>query len=117
MERVLQRVHPDDRAFVQETIDRKSKAKANFDVEHGLLMDDGTVKHVHVIGHPMHNSSGSVEFIGAVMDVTEQKWAQAERARLEQRLHQAEKMEAAGRLASGHRARFQQCSGGCVRLR
>jgi PAS domain S-box-containing protein len=101
VERVLQRVHPDDRAFVQETIDRKSKARANFDVEHGLLMDDGTVKHVHVIGHPMHNSSGSVEFIGAVMDVTEQKWAEAERARLEQRLRQAEKMEAVGRLAGG----------------
>jgi PAS domain S-box-containing protein len=101
VERVLQRVHPDDRAFVQETIDRKSKARANFDVEHGLLMDDGTVKHVHVIGHAMQNSSGSVDFIGAVMDVTEQKWAQAERARLEQRLRQAEKMEAVGRLAGG----------------
>jgi signal transduction histidine kinase len=97
----VQRVHPDDRAFVRETIDRASKARTNFDVEHGLLMDDGTVKHVHVIGHAMQNSSGSVEFIGAVMDVTEQKWALAERARLEQRLRQAEKMEAVGRLAGG----------------
>jgi signal transduction histidine kinase/ActR/RegA family two-component response regulator len=101
VERVLQRVHPDDRAFVQETIDRVSKARTNFDVEHRLLMVDGTVKHVHVIGHAMQTSSGEPEFIGAVMDVTEQKWALAERARLEQRLRQAEKMEAAGRLAGG----------------
>jgi PAS domain S-box-containing protein len=101
VERVLQRVHPDDRSFVQETIDRMSRARTNFDVEHGLLMDDGTVKHVHVIGHAMQNSSGSVDFVGAVMDVTEQKLAQAERKRLEQRLRQAEKMEAVGRLTGG----------------
>ncbi|MFM0268429.1 AAA family ATPase [Paraburkholderia sediminicola] len=97
----LQRVHPDDRAFVQETIARASREMTNFDVENRLLMDDGTVKHVHVIGHAMQNSSGSVDFVGALMDVTEQKLAQAERERLEQRLRQAEKMEAVGRLAGG----------------
>jgi PAS domain S-box-containing protein len=101
VERILQRVHPDDRAFVHETIDRVSRERTNFDVEHGLLMDDGTVKHVHVIGHAMQNSSGSVDLVGAVMDITEQKLAQAERERLEQRLRQAEKMEAVGRLAGG----------------
>jgi PAS domain S-box-containing protein len=34
-------------------------------------------------------------------DITERKHAQAEREQLEQRLHQAEKMEAVGRLAAG----------------
>jgi signal transduction histidine kinase len=97
----LQRVHPDDRAFVQETIARASREMTNFDVENRLLMDDGTVKHVHVIGHAVQNSSGCFDFVGAVMDVTEQKLAQAERERLEQRLRQAEKMEAVGRLAGG----------------
>jgi signal transduction histidine kinase len=72
-----------------------------FDVENRLLMEDGTVKTVHVIGRAMQSSSGEPEFVGAVMDITEQKWAQAERARLEQRLRQAEKMEAVGRLAGG----------------
>jgi signal transduction histidine kinase len=97
----LQRVHPDDLALVQDVIARASREMTNFDVENRLLMEDGTVKHVHVIGHAMQTSSGSVDFIGAVMDVTEQKWAEAERARLEQRLRQAEKMEAVGRLAGG----------------
>ncbi|MFM0277763.1 AAA family ATPase [Paraburkholderia sediminicola] len=101
LERVLERVHPDDRKLVAETIERASSLKSDFDVEHRLLMKDGTVKHLHVIAHTIQNSSGSIEFFGALMDITEQKWAQAERARLEQRLRQAEKMEAVGRLAGG----------------
>ncbi|WP_188131057.1 two-component system sensor histidine kinase NtrB [Paraburkholderia panacisoli] len=86
---------------MQEVIARASREMTNFDVENRLLMEDGTVKTVHLIGHAMQSSSGEPEFVGAVMDVTEQKWALAERARLEQRLRQAEKMEAVGRLAGG----------------
>jgi predicted ATPase/signal transduction histidine kinase/GAF domain-containing protein/CheY-like chemotaxis protein len=101
LERILQRVHPDDRSLVEDTIDRASRTRTDFDFEHRLLMPNCSVKHLHVIAHAMQNTSGNLEFVGALMDVTEQKWAQAERARLEQRLRQAEKMEAVGRLAGG----------------
>jgi C4-dicarboxylate-specific signal transduction histidine kinase len=73
LELVLQRTHPDDRAFVQETIDRAAQGRTNFDFEHRLLMPDGAVKHLHVIGHLLQNSSGNLEFVGAVMDVTSTK--------------------------------------------
>jgi signal transduction histidine kinase len=73
LESVLQRTHPDDRAFVQETIDRAAQGRTNFDFEHRLLMPDGVVKHLHVIGHFLQNSSGSLEFVGGVMDVTSTK--------------------------------------------
>ena len=70
LELILQRTHPDDRALVQETIDRAAKGRTDFDFEHRLLMPDGSVKHVHIIAHFLQNSSGSLEFVGAVMDVT-----------------------------------------------
>jgi len=73
---VLQRIHPDDRALVQETIDRASRERTNFDFEHRLLMPDGAVKHLHVIAHFLQNSSGNLEFVGAVMDVTSTKHAE-----------------------------------------
>jgi len=76
LELVLQRTHPDDRALVQQTLDRASNDGTNFDVEHRLLMPDGRVKHLHVVADAQRDSSGGVEFIGAVMDITAAKQAE-----------------------------------------
>ena len=75
---VLRRVHPEDAAFVQQTIERVSQDPKDFDFEYRLLIPDGSVKHVHVVAHALSAESGTVEFIGAVMDVTERKRAEAE---------------------------------------
>jgi predicted ATPase/signal transduction histidine kinase/ActR/RegA family two-component response regulator len=98
---VLQRVHPDDLALVQQTIDGASREATNFDLEHRLLMPDGRVKHLHVLARALKTSSGSLEFVGALTDVSERKRAEEDQARLGQRLRQAEKMEAMGTLAGG----------------
>src|SRR6202011_2703089 len=39
----FQRIHPDDRDLVQQTLDRASKAAADYDIEFRLLMPDGRV--------------------------------------------------------------------------
>ncbi len=97
----LERVHPDDIAAFRETIRRASDEGRDFACEHRLRMPDGRVKHLHVVAHAVRNESGGLEFVGAVKDISDLTWAQEERRRLEQRLQQAEKMEAIGRLASG----------------
>src|SRR5258706_8768242 len=47
-------------------------------------MPDGSIKHVHVVVHAATDVSGSVEFIGAVMDVTQAKQAEEALRRSEQ---------------------------------
>ena len=76
LERVLQRVHPEDVASVKQTIERASQEGKDFDFEHRLLMPDGSVEHLHVVAHALSDESGNVEFAGAVMDVTERKRAE-----------------------------------------
>ena len=72
---ILQRVHPDDRSLVEEIIEKAKKA-ASLDYEHRLLMPDGSVKHVHVIGRRLTiDSTSEVELVGTVMDVTARKKA------------------------------------------
>ena len=74
-ELVLQRVYPEDAALVQQTIERATQDGGNFEHEYRLLMTDGSVKHVHVVAHALSESDG-IEFVGAVMDVTERKQAE-----------------------------------------
>jgi PAS domain S-box-containing protein len=77
VERVLQRVHPEDAALVKLTIERSAQDGQDFDFEHRLLMPDSSVKHVHVAAHAVSDDAGGIEFVGAVMDVTGQHQATA----------------------------------------
>src|SRR5205823_4816105 len=78
VEQVLQRAHPKDAALVRQTIERASQDGKDFDFEHRLLMPDGLIKHVRVVGHPLpRDESGELEFIGAITDITERKLAEA----------------------------------------
>src|SRR5256884_4428367 len=78
VEQVLQRVHPKDAALVRQTIERASQDGKDFDFEHRLLMPDGLIKHLRVVGHPLpRDESGELEFIGAITDITERKLAEA----------------------------------------
>src|SRR6202451_1710855 len=76
LEVILRRIHPDDREVVQQTFDRVIETKADFDLEHRLLMPDGSVKHLHVLARALTSASGNLEFVGAVTDVTVAKQAE-----------------------------------------
>jgi len=76
LERVFQRVHPEDLVLVQQTLDRASRDGSDADFEHRLLFPDGSVKHVHVMARAVTDQSGILEFIGAVTDVTARYLAQ-----------------------------------------
>jgi PAS domain S-box-containing protein len=67
---VFRRVHPDDVAFMRETLSAASKDAKNLDYEHRLLMPDGSIKHLHVLAQPLIGQCGNVEFVGSLMDVT-----------------------------------------------
>ncbi len=70
VELIVQRTHPEDRAAVQQTIDRASREGREFDHEYRLMMPDGSVKYVHALARAVRNASGGIEFVGAVTDVT-----------------------------------------------
>jgi PAS domain S-box-containing protein len=78
VEAILQRVHPEDKARVQEHMHRAASEGKDCDLEYRLLMPDNSVKHVHVVAQAAKDERGRFEFVGAVTDVTEQRRARAE---------------------------------------
>ena len=71
IERVLQRIHPDDLAMMRQVLEETSRGERDFDITHRLLMPDGSVKFVHVLSRALKNTAGNLEVVGALMDVSE----------------------------------------------
>ena len=74
---ILQRIHPQDMPAVEMVIAAANRAEG-IDLEFRLLMSDGRIKYLHVVGRAATGASGSVEVIGAVMDITARRVAEAE---------------------------------------
>lgn len=76
----MDRIHPDDRPALAETIGHHLRERSEFQVDYRLLLPDGRVRDAHVLAHPVLDASGDVlEYIGTIIDVTEHKRAEEER--------------------------------------
>src|ERR1700721_4549988 len=85
-EMVLVRVHPDDRDRVQKALAQAFEVRADFGLEYRLLMPNGSVKHIHSSARVATTSSGNLELVGVVTDITTAKQAEGRRRQDEQEL-------------------------------
>jgi PAS domain S-box-containing protein len=69
---VLQLTHPDDLDAVRGQIARVNREGGDFEAQFRLRMQDGAVKHIHVVAQSVSLPRSS-EYVGAVMDVTAAK--------------------------------------------
>jgi PAS domain S-box-containing protein len=99
LELAFRRIHPDDRDLVQQTIDRAAEARANLDFEHRLLMPDGSVKYLYVLARAVEISPGTLEYVGAVTDVTAAKQAENTLRESEAYLAEAQRLSHTGSWA------------------
>src|SRR5256712_580238 len=99
VELILQRVHPDDAPLVMDTVERASQDGRDFEHEYRLVMPDGAVKHVDVVAHALSDKPARIEFVGAVMDVSDRKRAQEKLRRSEGYLAEAQRLAHTGSWA------------------
>jgi PAS domain S-box-containing protein len=93
---VLDFVAPESAAAVRATIEGGGQGL----YEHLFMRKDGTKFPVEVRTRLMAAGERTIR-VSAIRDITERKRAEAEQAKLEQQLRQAQKMESVGRLAGG----------------
>jgi PAS domain S-box-containing protein len=94
------RFHPEDRNRVVDLFERAELEKTEFQVDYRIVLKDGTIKHLHTIGHPILNESGDlVEFVGTAMDVTAAKQAEEALRRSESYLADAQRLTRTGSWA------------------
>jgi PAS domain S-box-containing protein len=101
---VFDRIHPEDVDRVRQLSDRAAQNGMDLDVEHRILLPDGVIKYVHAVAHAGRDSSGNLEYMGVVTDITERKRAEEERQALSRNLQESKaRLEEAQRVAHmGH---------------
>jgi len=75
---------PEDWSRLMEAFDKAIQEKTDFETDSREVLPDGTVKYLHIVGHPVRNAAGNVvELVGSTIDMTEHK-------RTEEALHKAQ---------------------------
>jgi PAS domain S-box-containing protein len=98
LERLRDRVHPDDLQVFEEARARASEGK-EVDFEYRLLMPDGSVKHLHAVAYGVQRDGKYVELVGTAMDITERKRAEETLRRSEAYLAEAQRLSHTGSWA------------------
>ncbi|WP_420969364.1 PAS domain S-box protein [Bradyrhizobium sp. B120] len=93
---VIERTHPDDRASVQETLDRVMRDPKDFEHEYRLLLPDGSVKHIHARARATTTATGDIEFVGAATDITAARQTEQQLRRSEAYLAEAQHLSHTG---------------------
>ena len=97
---VFDRIHPEDLDRMRQIRDRAARNGMDLDVEHRILLPDGAVKYLHAVAYAGRDSSGNLEYMGVVTDITERKRADEERQALSRKLEESNtRLEEAQRVA------------------
>ena len=72
----MERIHPEDRGPFEELLNRAVQDKSDFENHYRIVLPDGSIKFLRSLGQALVSSSGELEFIGTVMDVTDLKRAE-----------------------------------------
>jgi PAS domain S-box-containing protein len=97
---MLARTHPDDLALVRGGFEQAAGGETRVDIEHRLVMPDGSVKYVHYVARLATRQPGYSEYVGALMDITGARRAQEALARSNDELAHATRITMLGELAA-----------------
>jgi PAS domain S-box-containing protein len=93
---IVERIHRDDRQTIRQIIENATDGRDGFDLEQRLVMDDGSIKFVHVVAHLQSDEPGGMVFVGAVTDITGAKRAEQALRRSEGYLAEAQRLTHTG---------------------
>jgi PAS domain S-box-containing protein len=100
LELLIQRTHPTDIARVRDQIDRASRDGKDWELEHQLLMPNGSIKFAHIVARAVRDGSGGVEFVGAIMDVSAARRAEQELRQAQAELAHISRVTTVGELTA-----------------
>jgi PAS domain S-box-containing protein len=96
---ILEHVHPEERVLAASLLERVAREKTDWQLEHRIVLPDGSIKHLHVVSRASTDMFGDLEFVGTVMDITDRKRAEEELRRSDNYLVEGQRLSHTGSWA------------------
>lgn len=113
LQMVRDRIHPEDIPLLDDVVARAAHGES-FDYECRLLLPSGVVKRVHIVAHAVRDEFGTHEFVGAVMDITATRQAEAAMRQAQTELAHVTRATTMGELAASIAHEINQPISGVV---
>jgi signal transduction histidine kinase len=81
-------------------VDQARDDTADYEANYRLLMPDGSIKHVHAVGHAVRDQDGHSEYVAAVQDVTARLMSEEALAKARSELAKVARAESLGVLTA-----------------
>jgi PAS domain S-box-containing protein len=100
-EMFFEKIHPEDRSRVKQGFEKAVHERIDFDTTYRIIRQDGMIRHIHSLSHPVFNESGDLtEYIGMVVDITERKKAEDALAEMQAEFARVTRVTTMGELAA-----------------
>jgi PAS domain S-box-containing protein len=97
----LNMIHPDDRPSLEMISASAVRSGKPYDIPFRIILNDGSIKHLHSVGKPVFHESGQVrEYIGVTMDVTDRKRTEAALQEAQSELARVARLTTIGEFAA-----------------
>jgi PAS domain S-box-containing protein len=97
----LNMIHPDDRPSLEMISASAVRSGKPYDIPFRIILNDGSIKHLHSVGNPVFHESGQVrEYIGVTMDVTDRTRTEAALQEAQSELARVARLTTMGEFAA-----------------
>jgi PAS domain S-box-containing protein len=100
LEQIASRVHPEDLHLMGDMIERAHRGDSDFEYQHRIVLPDLSVKYLHLIAHRARNGSSHIEYVGAVLDITQRRRSEEVLEKVRSELAQVTRIMSLGALTA-----------------
>lgn len=101
LDRMTSRVHPEDMPMIVNTVERAQRGDREFECQPRIVLPDQSVKYLHLIAHRAGcHGDGQIEYIGAVLDITQRRLSEEALEKLRSELAQVTRIMSLGALTA-----------------
>ncbi|MDQ8727561.1 PAS domain S-box protein [Bradyrhizobium sp. LHD-71] len=100
LDRIATRVHPEDMPQMADMVGRAQRGESDFEYQHRIVLPDQSVKYLHLIAHRARDRVDEIEYIGAVLDITQRRVSEEALEKLRSELAQVTRIMSLGALTA-----------------